>query len=157
MRFRPRQSYRAGFVVPGGEDDASALVGTAVGQPRALLPEGHVAPLDEVLGDGFALLAVDVEQPALPEGELWEALSPRPLRVLLGDRFPEAGDGAWTTIADFDGGVRRALSRARGAYVLVRPDRFVAAVFTPGRVTAVERALRAAWGEPSAVAAARSE
>jgi 3-(3-hydroxy-phenyl)propionate hydroxylase len=153
MRFRPRQRYEHGFATAlGGAND---LVGVAVPQPRVLLPEGHVALLDEVMGNGFALLAVDVERPQVPDDPLWNAIAPRVVRVLLEDRFPEEGD--WTTVADFDGGVRRALAGAAGSYVLVRPDRFVAAVFTPDRFAAVARELSAVWGAPASVAVARGE
>ncbi|MDO8212074.1 FAD-dependent monooxygenase [Conexibacter sp. CPCC 206217] len=149
MRFRPRQRYEHGFAA--ALDGADGLVGAAVAQPRVLLPEGHVALLDDVMGNGFALLAVDVERPQLPDSPLWNAIAPRIVRVLLEDRFP--AEGACTTVADLDGGVRRALAGAAGSYVLVRPDRFVAAVFAPSQFGVVARELEAVWGVPAAAVA----
>ncbi|MCW2984512.1 MAG: mhpA, partial [Conexibacter sp.] len=109
-------------------------------------PAGHVERLDEAIGDGFALLAVDVPEPAIPAGALWRRLDPRLVAVILDDRFPE--DTPLRSVADFDGGLRAALAPVAGHYVLVRPDRYVAAVFAPEGAAAVGQALAPAWGCP---------
>ncbi|HEY4094804.1 MAG TPA: bifunctional 3-(3-hydroxy-phenyl)propionate/3-hydroxycinnamic acid hydroxylase [Baekduia sp.] len=142
MRFFPRQRYEHGFVTTVG--DRAGMVGRAVPQPRVLRPEGHVERLDEVLGGGFALLAVDIAEPVVPDTPPWSALAPHLIRVLLDDRFP--GNDGLTTIADFDGGLREALAAVSGRYVLVRPDRYVAATFAAAEADAVGAALGAAWG-----------
>jgi 3-(3-hydroxy-phenyl)propionate hydroxylase len=147
MRFFPRQRYADGLVAPDG--DRHGLVGRALPQPRVLGPGGHVAPLDEVLGDGFALLAVDVPGPAIPDGELWRRMAPGLVRVVLDDRFPAAGEPP--TVADFDGGLREVLASAAGKYVLVRPDRYVAAVFAGARAAGIDQRLAPAWGRPRPV------
>jgi 3-(3-hydroxy-phenyl)propionate hydroxylase len=148
MRFFPRQRYTDGFVAPGGDD----VVGRALPQPRVLRPAGQVERLDEVLGEGFALLAVDVPGAAVPADPFWRRLDPRLVVVSLDDRFPQ--DDATARVADFDGTLREALAGLAGRYVLVRPDRYVAAVFAPPDAGTIERMLQTAWGTPHVAAVA---
>lgn len=147
MRFRPAQNYKEGFGsrVAGDSD----LIGRTLGQPMVLRPDGS-APLDDVLGPGFALIAVDVpedELDVLAAGDLWdETLRVRRVRISL-DRYPTDVDD-WYGITDHDGGLRRLLGPLAGRLVLVRPDRFVAAVFGPDAAAAVADDLRARLGAP---------
>jgi 3-(3-hydroxy-phenyl)propionate hydroxylase len=145
MRFRPAQHYTDGFVSRVGGD--SDLIGRGLGQPMVLRPDGGL-PLDDVLGTGFALIAVDVadaELRALPADPLGEdMLAVRRVRVWF-DRYPTDVDG-WIGVSDHDGGLRRLFEPATGQLVLVRPDRFVAAVFPPAAVAAVAADLRARLG-----------
>jgi 3-(3-hydroxy-phenyl)propionate hydroxylase len=138
MRYVSPQRYRDGFVVPG------ELAGGALPQPDVLAASGAVRRLDDVLGDGFALLAVELADAAVPGGELWGRLAPRLVRVLLDDRFPREDDPV-PTVADYDRSLREWLAPFSGRYVLVRPDRFVAAAFAPGEADAVARRLAATW------------
>jgi 3-(3-hydroxy-phenyl)propionate hydroxylase len=88
-----------------------------------------------------------VSRAELPGGELWRQLRPRLVEVLLDDRFP--AEGGTPTVADFDGGLRESLRAAAGQYVLVRPDRYVAAVFAGAEASAVAARLVRAWGRPA--------
>ena len=129
MRFRPAQRYQEGFIsFVGGR---APLIGASLPQPQALDHDGVAVPLDELLGDGFALLAVEVadRDPATVDAEpIWdETFEVRRLRIEP-DRFP--GDNPdWPRVADFDGALRRIFGPYTGKFLLVRPDRFVAAVF----------------------------
>lgn len=146
LRFWPPPRYADGFFVPDA-GSGRGLAGTLLPQPDVFLPDGGSAPLDDVLGPGYALLAVDVVGDAglgLADHALWKRLAPRRVRVLLDDRFP--ADREWPTIADRDGALRAALHDAAGRYVLVRPDRFVAAVFEGGDARGVADALVVAGG-----------
>lgn len=150
MRFRPQQVYADGFVCRTGS--GLDLRGRSLAQPRVLRPDGSTPLLDEVLGDGFALVAVDVPSPALTEIDridVWQrVLGALRLRVAL-DRFP-VDDERWLGAADHDGGLRRALGRAKGRFLIVRPDRFVAAVFTLAEAPMVAAELLELLGRPDA-------
>jgi 3-(3-hydroxy-phenyl)propionate hydroxylase len=145
MRYAPRAHYDRGLVV--GEHP---LVGTLLPQPEVLLPDGRRVRLDGVLGPGYAILAVDfgtTRAPFVPvEEPLWERLAPVWVRALLDERFPRAD--RTLAIADLDGGLRRALEQCGGRYVLVRPDRFVAAVFDPASAGSTSAAVSRLLGLP---------
>lgn len=142
MRFRPVQRYRDGFVSAAGDGDR--LLGTSLAQPRVLDRSGAGVPLDELLGNGFALLAVEVADSdlSLVDAEpAWdETFAARRLRIEL-DRFP-VDRGSWPRVADFDGALRRLFAGHAGKCLLVRPDRFVAAVFPPRLAAAVATDLQ---------------
>ncbi|WP_019633945.1 bifunctional 3-(3-hydroxy-phenyl)propionate/3-hydroxycinnamic acid hydroxylase [Actinomadura atramentaria] len=142
MRFRPRAVHEAGLVA-----GRHRLTGTQLPQPRVLVPPSlHPRPLDEVLGDGLALLGVNVP------GSAWDrvlrALSldgPAAGRVALVDvaldeRLPRPHPGR-DAVADADGRLQAALASARGRFVLVKPDRYIAAVFSPLQTAPVARLL----------------
>jgi 3-(3-hydroxy-phenyl)propionate hydroxylase len=130
MRYAPGAHYDHGLVVGG-----HPLVGTLLPQPEVLVPDGRRVRLDDVLGPGYAVLAVELgTAPPVPvpvEDPIWRLLDPIWIRALLDERFPR--DGQVPAIADLDGTLRRALGRCAGRCVLVRPDRFVAAVFDATR------------------------
>ncbi|MEU0570449.1 hypothetical protein ABZ297_34370 [Nonomuraea sp. NPDC005983] len=136
MRFRPLAVHREGLVL--GD---SGLAGTLLPQPQVLIaPNLRTVLLDEVLGDGFALLAVDV--PATDWARVSGVAPVRRLDVVLGERLPRpAGDRQ--AVADADGRLETALSPARGRFVLVKPDRYIAAVFPAKDVEPVAALLRA--------------
>ncbi len=145
-RFKPAPHYRAGALI--ASEQTSAIVGRPIPQPFVLGADGERHRLDDLLGLGFALLRVD---PALPTAaldlsdETWRVLAPVVVSVLLGDRTPRDGDpGAGVTVADIDGSLTRRLNEYRRRVLLIRPDRFVAAVLSEdlsGSAAAVAGAL----------------
>jgi 3-(3-hydroxy-phenyl)propionate hydroxylase len=140
MRYAPRARYDRGFVT--GDDD---LVGTLLPQPEVLGADGRRWRLDDVLGPGYAVVAVEAGAAAAPPlplsgVPLWEAIAPVWIRALLDERFPGDSEQV-TTIADLDGTLRRILGRCAGRYVLVRPDRFIAAVFSAAEAPDVAERL----------------
>ncbi|ROO87407.1 3-(3-hydroxy-phenyl)propionate hydroxylase [Actinocorallia herbida] len=102
------------------------VVGRMLPQPAAADPRGRVAPLDDLLGDGFVLLGDDVDPRELldpAERAGWDALGARYLAV----RPVGKGTETEAEIVDLDG-VLGAWLRGFGVRaVAVRPDRFVAA------------------------------
>jgi 3-(3-hydroxy-phenyl)propionate hydroxylase len=124
MRFKPAPRYRTGFLVGSDAPAGSLLV-----QPRVLDRAGAPAALDDVLGDGFALLGVDVAPDALA-APLWARLDATRVRVALDDR-PAAPAPGWVSVTDVDGLLAEQLGSVRGSVVLVRPDRHIAGAFTP--------------------------
>ncbi|NJP97082.1 bifunctional 3-(3-hydroxy-phenyl)propionate/3-hydroxycinnamic acid hydroxylase [Nonomuraea sp. FMUSA5-5] len=130
MRFRPRAVHRQGVVSGNGD-----LVGTLLPQPCVLVASSaRPVLLDEVLGAGFALLGVDV---TAAEWDRVASLLPADrlvtcVDVVLDERLPRPSDER-QSVADADGRLQAALGMARGHFVLVRPDRYLGAVFTAER------------------------
>ena len=144
MRFRPEQTCQGGFVV---EDAHVPAVGRALPQPDVLSGDGRQVPLDDILGAGFALLAIDsaADDPfAALRHPFWDGIRAWRVGVVLGDRAPGRDT---RRVADLDGRLGSFLGTG-SRFVLVRPDRFVAAAFTgvdEGRVAA---RLAKLLGEP---------
>ncbi|ROO87617.1 3-(3-hydroxy-phenyl)propionate hydroxylase [Actinocorallia herbida] len=141
MRFRPVAVYTDG-VVAGTPHE---LTGRELPQPLVLVPPSlRPRRADTVLGDGFAIVGVDVDPAdwhqvlAAFDGRLRASA----VDVVLGDRMPRTGAGH-VSVADADGALEAALEAAKGAFVVVRPDRYVAAVFAAGEAAAVARRLAA--------------
>ncbi len=139
-RFRPVARFGAGgALVPSPEVD---VVGRMLPQPEVLRGDGTRVRLDTVLGNGFAVIGVDVV-PELSEHALWDALQPRLLQVLVGDRAPRRPTSTVETVADVDGSLTTLLGECRGSAVLVRPDRFIAAVLPAGSTAPLDELAHA--------------
>ncbi|MFI5682937.1 bifunctional 3-(3-hydroxy-phenyl)propionate/3-hydroxycinnamic acid hydroxylase [Streptomyces sp. NPDC051636] len=141
MRFRPPARHDAGLV-----HGAHKLTGSILPQPRVLVPPSlRPRMLDGVLGHGFALLGVDVPDEAWQrfDGSEWRDIAwpIRRIDVFLDDRLPKAEAGRYA-IADADGRLEEALAPARNRFVLVKPDRYIAAVMGPNDIPGVGASLR---------------
>ena len=124
MKFLRQPRYHEGLAVPASPSvpaSAADFLGRALPQPDVVPAQGGpVRKFDEVLGHGFAWVAVEVS------GE-------------LGVTLPGEEPTRWRTV---DGMVDpRVLDLAAGYEILVRPDRYVAAVVAPGERTMAMRAL----------------
>lgn len=149
MRYRPDTRVRAGAVVrPEGRH--RSLVGTLLPQPRVLrAPRHEIIRLDDVLGCGWSLLGIAVSEAdwtavttgtGLPDAT-W-------VDVRLNDRAPLDHAGR-VGVADADGRLDALFADVAGHFVLVRPDRLVAALFTADRVGQVAADLRRSTGGPA--------
>lgn len=143
MRFRPVTPFCGGAVVPLRGGAGNALVGLALAQPQVLRGTNHdLVRLDDALGDGWSCLGVDVT--AADWRRLREASLPpvAEVDVVLDDRVATGrlGGGA-VAVADADGCLDALVSGVRGHFVLVRPDRVVAACFPSSRADEVAAAL----------------
>ena len=141
MRFRPPTRLTAGAVVtlPHGPQ---RLVGTLLPQPRVLHGDHHtIQRLDDVLGQRWSLLGIDLPDAVWTQAD--QALLPAGTQVdvALDDRAPRPRHGR-TAIADLDRRLEAALYGLSGHFVLVRPDRIVAAVFRPADAEQVGEHLR---------------
>lgn len=116
--------YVAGWL--RGAPTPDSAVGRMIPQPLAADPRGVIAPLDELLGDGFVLLA-DGRDPATlltpEEKAAWDRLGARYLAVRSADQGTEGPD----EIVDIDGTLLEWFRGFGVGAVAVRPDRFVAA------------------------------
>lgn len=140
MKYKPPPRFDAGFFLEG-QLTRQGIVGRMLPQPRVGGPNGRVR-LDELLGEGFALIGVDVVEgqlQALTLGPRWDGLIERRIALSSAD----APD----------------LKPYRGKTLLVRPDRYVMADFAlgdAGRIRdALERLLERTWtqGAPAEPAA----
>jgi 3-(3-hydroxy-phenyl)propionate hydroxylase len=137
MRYRPTAHYRGGLSLT---EDA----GYAIGQPLAFDPGTHrLHRLDALLGDGWSILGIDVTPAAWDEvrepARMFGATS---RHVPLDDTEPRLPDPVGV-LFDVDGGLVRECAPYQGRFVLVRPDRFIAAVWLPGQTAAITNAARA--------------
>jgi 3-(3-hydroxy-phenyl)propionate hydroxylase len=145
-RFKPVATYGVGAAVLGANGHDS-LVGRMFPQPKVLRSDGSRPPLDDVLGQGYALLAVAPARQAFrpPTHQIWTALGARLVELILDDRAPRAGGDEVEVVADIDGGLTRLLDAYRGQVLLIRPDRFVAGVLSLDLDGAAEEVRRALW------------
>ncbi|OKA03439.1 monooxygenase [Amycolatopsis regifaucium] len=126
MRYRPAQRFTAGLVLPGD----GRPTGVPIGQPLAFDSTDHrIRRLDEVLGQGWALIGVDIDDAAWPRtGPIITALAATVVGVGLGEHLPRTSR---RLLLDVDGGLDREFTAYRGSFVLLRPDRVVAASWRP--------------------------
>ncbi|KJF24617.1 MULTISPECIES: FAD-dependent monooxygenase [unclassified Rhodococcus (in: high G+C Gram-positive bacteria)] len=136
MRYRPVQQFTDGLVIPGPN------VGVPVGQPRAFdTIEKRIDLLDHFLGDGWALIGVDV----VDAGEWADASDVATLFdstaacVPVDEVLPRLSQ---RVLIDVDGGLNREFDCYRGRFVLLRPDHFVAAAWYPHDTAQVADVLR---------------
>jgi 3-(3-hydroxy-phenyl)propionate hydroxylase len=135
MRYRPAQRYLDGLVVPPAAD--MPVTGVPFGQPRVHdTATAHTCMLDDVLGAGWALLGSDVSPAVVAEAAAQAApLDAVAVHVPGGDRLPRDTAGL-RVLLDLDGALDRETAPFRGRVVLLRPDRFVAATWSPAAVAA---------------------
>ena len=166
MKYKPPPRFHAGFLVPDGKGRHS-LVGRMLPQPTVRTADGQAVPLDAVLGDQFALLAV-TDDPAACFARLdhavWDALDAS--RVAIVPSGSQADGAQGTTVVDESGALAATLARYDGVALLLRPDHYVAAAIPLADPDAsaeqVARLLAATWpagataAEPSRQNAATS-
>jgi len=130
MRYRPSTAITAGAVVHL-DGAAQPLAGTLLPQPRVLHGDDHrIWRLDDILDQGWSLLGIDTDAPAWAQAERARLPTATHVDVVLDDRAPRARAGR-AAIADADGRLEALFAGLTGQFVLLRPDRIVAAVFRP--------------------------
>jgi len=116
MKFKPPPRFADGFIVPDGSGHKHTLVGRLYPQPRVRAADGREALLDDLLGDGFAIIVrsprADDVLPALRAAP-WSKLA---ARIVVMNRDAIEIGPANARLAPFNNHV-----------ILLRPDRYVAA------------------------------
>lgn len=147
MRFKPMPTYQDGMVVPS---PGSATVGRMIIQPDVEDSDGRRRKLDDVLGPWFAVVGWQVDpQAALSADDrrFWQSLGARFVQVnrsrsgaARAARVQAAG-GTYC-VEDVDGQLADWFAAHRGALVVVRPDRCVAAHADAAGMAGVTQHLR---------------
>lgn len=135
MRYRPVLTISDGLVDPAPD---SPRVGTAIAQPRLFDTSTHrPTMLDDALGSGWALVGVDVDPDAWPAADgLVRLTGARRLHLPMNGRLPRLA-AAVRVVLDIDGQLEREFSDFVGRFVLIRPDRVIAAASRPREATAL--------------------
>lgn len=120
MKYKPRPFYRQGFVA---EDGGFALAGRMLPQPAVELADRSTALLDDVIGDGFALVAYgpDAERALISMPAKW-----RRIAILPQIQNPTGVVEGVVVVRDVAGALTRIAPVGRTFVLLVRPDRYVA-------------------------------
>ena len=145
-KYKPKPFYRAGFMQPG---DRLKSVGRMIPQPWVETATRARVRLDELLGDGFALLALGVEARSSLERSLTEDFGlPIEQRVALTPfRFNIEGSTHQEIVCAraLDDTLARFAPEGRERLLLIRPDRYVAAaadLAAPDALAAMARQVR---------------
>jgi 3-(3-hydroxy-phenyl)propionate hydroxylase len=160
MRFKPKPRHSDGLYLDlAAQAFEASLVGEMIPQP-AVLRDTRRCKLDGLIGSGFALLAQSADG-VLALGQLQrEKLMDLPLsKVALSSGLVGTVDGAWQTAPE-DTEIARQLLTHRDQIMLIRPDRYCAAVFRPAELLeGLERyaSLLLSDGEASSAAIASAQ
>ena len=146
MKFKPEPRFHDGFLIADDETPKRTLVGRMLPQPNVTAVDGDTVKLDDLLGPGFALLAVGADAAAALadfDRPVWAHLEARRVALLPTDGEP--GDDLprdRLRIARIAAGeISRKLDPYRGKILLIRPDRYVAAACSPADGAAMAAAL----------------
>jgi len=124
MRYMPKPMIARGLIVP--HRHRASLVGRVF--PRlALRGDGASPDFDGLCGNGFALIGIDVDAATVAKiAELppWTTIKPACISLRLG------GSAAATGYAVIDDRQKQLLAAHVGEIVIVRPDRYAAAIAT---------------------------
>lgn len=145
MRFKPMPKYFEGALITDGSKHTP--IGKMFIQPRVKIESGETVLLDEVLGNHFAIIAWGVNpQWGLDAATLqkWQALGVKFIQVLPAVQMQNPQrkkiDGV-ITIGDLDIEIRTWFAKTTQSIVILRPDRFVAALGIPQTLNTISHAL----------------
>ena len=130
MKYKPKPRFHRGFLLAPTAPSGQSLVGKLFPQALVMTASGFTL-LDDVLGDGFALLAPPGTPPnILARGRPGEAIGPPIRAVAVLDREDTSAVEAPVIAArDLRGDLARLLAGQPAGLYLLRPDRYVAAFF----------------------------
>jgi 3-(3-hydroxy-phenyl)propionate hydroxylase len=149
LRFKPMPRYTEGLVYHPSAPGKGSVVGRMFMQPFVETKESRRLRLDDAIGNGFAVLGINVD-PGLhltPEDRVfWDKIGARIVQVnksRSGGRYAPASGAGTLVLDDVDGKFRDwSMDRPREQIIVLRPDRYVAAVCERGGVAAMTRAMR---------------
>jgi 3-(3-hydroxy-phenyl)propionate hydroxylase len=160
MKYKPKPRFNRGFLLAPKSGLKESLVGKLF--PQALVMTGAgFALLDDVLGDGFALIAPPGTPPQMLADLRPSEVGKLPIRtVAVLDREDASPVEAPTVAArDLRGDLAQLLSGHSAGLYLLRPDRYVAAFFPIEEIQSapdeIATLIRGTWPLPTSVCAAR--
>jgi 3-(3-hydroxy-phenyl)propionate hydroxylase len=161
MKYKPKPRFRRGFLLAPKSSVKESLVGKLFPQAIVMTTVGF-ALLDDVLGDGFALLAPPGTPPRTLADVRLAATSKLPMRAVavLDKEDTSAVETPIAVARDLRGDLAQLLLRHPAGLYLLRPDRYVAAFFpiqdiqsAPG---AIAKLIRETWPSSTAGSVAQS-
>lgn len=160
MKYKPKPRFNRGFLLAPKSGLKESLVGKLF--PQALVMTGAgFALLDDVLGDGFALIAPPGTPPQMLADLRPSEVGKLPIRsVAVLDREDASPVEAPTVAArDLRGDLAQLLSGHSAGLYLLRPDRYVAAFFPIEEIQSapdeIATLIRGTWPLPTSAYAAR--
>ena len=140
-RMKPQPKYTSGFFIPDGKRENRAITGYMLPQPEVKTLQGDNVLLDEMLGAGFAIIALhppSTRAVAQMNNPFWKSMNTRMVCVqhqLRGDELRldseitsmNSNGDLFSTVTSND---EKFLHNHRDLFVVVRPDRYVLGVFT---------------------------
>ncbi len=161
MKYKPMPHYTEGAVVHDATHGVGS-VGRMFMQPDVETPDGTRCKLDDAIGPWFAVVGVSVdprESLSAPTIQWWVSLGARFVKVVrakstsrsLSDSSSaiptRADDPGLLVLEDVDGAVRDwLLARPKDEIIVLRPDRYVAAVADRTTFEAASQAVRTSLG-----------
>lgn len=152
MKYKPKPRFLSGFIVPDRRRKYRTFIGSLFPQPYVETQEERKVLLDELLGNGFSLLAYTSEPDrvfAATTQPVWERLRVRRIAVL-----PQGAN--WRTPPGIV--TVRALDQTLPSLltdhlVLLRPDHYVAACIPIAEIAwssdSIDTLLQKTWAEVS--------
>jgi 3-(3-hydroxy-phenyl)propionate hydroxylase len=162
MKYKPMPRYVRGAVVPYTGTSKDVPLGRMFTQPAVENADGDRILLDEALGSSFALIGLHADPAAGLSADAtawWRSLGARSVQVLAPRGAPgpdpggrrkrpaQPGDDWSVIVEDVDGAFRDwLLKRPADNVIVLRPDRYVAAVCSLGDLERVTGRLRQTLG-----------
>jgi len=142
--FRPEASFRGGLVASDRQQQSRAARGKLFIQPKVRTTNEESVLLDEVLGHGFAVLGLEVDPRCVITTEsqaFWQNLSTRFVRIIGVTEEPRPVEGL-AVVADLESKLAAWFDRFQVNLVVLRPDRYVFAVFSANAAHDAAQELR---------------
>lgn len=136
MKFKPMPRFSEGVVLNSGDSRRDELVGRMFIQPKVEVVSGQPQMLDDVFGPGFVLLSWRCDPLAKAPPQLLDELDRLGCRRLVGVRARSSAkenhaaapsDDRSTRVQDTENALHFWFQEKQVDWVLIRPDRFVAA------------------------------
>ncbi len=140
MKYKPPPSFHDGFLIRHSAAPKASLVGKLF--PQALVMNGSgFQLLDDVLGDGFTLLAPPgISAALLAEADV-KGLNPLRKVAVFDKEEALPAEAATAAARDVRGDLARLLHGRPQGLFLLRPDRYVAACFPVDRIESVSSGI----------------
>lgn len=145
MRFKPMPKYSDGALVQ--DTRKNSPVGKMFIQPNIQLENGQTVLLDEIIGNDFAVIAWGVDPKwGINEANMkkWQSLGVKFIQVIPAVQLSNDKRKTFEnviTIGDAGTEIRTWFGKTDQAIVILRPDRFVAALAIPQTMNTVSQQL----------------